>query len=1651
MSVDLPGIRARAEFDLNLFKQQEEQIKNALRGIANEMRAVPSARIRFDTSGTQREARAAVGTASNLQREITREMERGITQRVKAERAAAAESERIAKQSARETTARVNAEIRAEKLLAQERISNLNRVARATEQFNARQRAENRARLAEEARLARETAGQERRVARAELPVAAGLGVFGGLITKQLVDATGAAADFSKAMSQVRAVMTPAEWRESGAAITQLARSLGAAGLGFTATEAAAALEAMTKAGISVKDQLAGAPAVLALAAAGNVQLADAANLAASAIQTFNKSGAELESVANTIIGVANATIADVDDLRMSFAQASAAGKLTGQTFEEIALSLGLLAQAGIRSSDAGTSLRVMMLRLTPQSSQAAEAMLRFGIILNGQNRFIDEATGNFKSLSEVAQVLQETLGDATQAQQQFALRTIFGQDAVRAATVLLKGGAKAFEELNTEVNKTTALDVARTRLDNLRGDLIKLTAAWENAQITLGKTIEPSLRPLVQSFVELLTTVKQVSPEMARTTLAIVGATGASLAVSGAVLTAVAAFKLLGITAATALAALGAIAPPVGALIVVSATLAAAWVNNWGDIQGKTQEASREVIDSIQNIAASIRVLTEAIGNAKIDLPIIDGLREIVGQIGRLGEQAGIKWGEEFSKGARKFLLSFLSLPAGGALGRAEIQATIDALDKLGESKRRAEADAARQAFESGLTPEIKSADQERIAKKMIGNLPDIVKESIVRGFVDAFELAGQAISQSDIEQKIIELGEKYGEAFTNLDPEAQFKAAHRALVQELVGPSEEAFKRLGSTLEDVFKELGIFVTQDVMDDIINVFTADAAGRLAAAGEQNAAAYAGPWVKAHRILEEAQNNFDDALQRVGSDTEAIQILLQLRDAADATNKAYKDLADRGIAAALLAKRNDALQTKDLEERTRALIEVGQEFIAHKEAEAKSLEEVTKWQKLQADIADIGPKLLEDRARSLAESVYPQLTAQQQIHVRTLQAEGKAAEAAAFALQTVGEDAVIVERLMSATGAQAERTARQLSNLAQIPFVGIDQFIERVNSLSNSALPGLTAAEQEHVRVLQLQERHLEAAQFAVVALGGDASQLGDILEGTGQDVARANAEIAELARVRDTVGNAFQITRDRAKSFFNTIVQGAPAAERAQLELVSATQGPLEALRQAWVRLGLDIAQLPDLANASARKIQEAQRKVEARQFFLETGELLPASKMETAGSQFREAAKSAEQAIAKAREGVTKQLEQARKQWSDAVSEAAKTLGQARAEFSKNIAKIDADLQKTEADINAAIASAIASYNTALAGLASQEAKLRSDFAKSQAERARSFTEQAAAAAQSLAQQLRETSRQIAQTVFDATRRQREQLQQLAQQLSDLRSRDADESRSLSVRLQDIALKEFKATTEEERQELLRERIRLQADAGAQSVQLQREINRGQSGLRQQTEATNDDMLAAVDALRQQAVTAIDNFRREQQQALQELIRAQKEAEEQFREQLKAIEKQRAELEAALRAQLEELRKRREEARKQAKEAKEAAQRALDEAERIHQEQLQKAQDQLDLAERLSIEELNAAQDKFNEQMAVAQEALNAAQRQAGSLDNINNRLQGTNSRLDTLINQRRPFQINMPNMNVEEGDVEFLEHAAEEAEELARQPIG
>lgn len=301
------------------------------------------------------------------------------------------------------------------------------------------------------------------------------------------------AASFEQTMSGVKAVSGATNDELKG--LSKLALQLGK-DTSFGASEAAAGIEELVKGGLTIEDIMGGAAkSTLDLAAAGGIAIPEAAIIAANAMAQFGLKGKDMAHVANLIAGAANASALDVGQFKMSLAAAGAVASTVGFSFDDLAQGIAVMGKAGIVGSDAGTSLKTMMLNLSPQTKKAKELMRELGIVTaDGANAFFD-ATGKVKSMAEVSQVLQNATRHLTDEQKLATLAQLFGTDAVRAAAVMAKEGASGFSEMAGAMGKVTAASVGAERLNNLNGSLEQLKGSLETAAIVVGTAFLPMLR----------------------------------------------------------------------------------------------------------------------------------------------------------------------------------------------------------------------------------------------------------------------------------------------------------------------------------------------------------------------------------------------------------------------------------------------------------------------------------------------------------------------------------------------------------------------------------------------------------------------------------------------------------------------------------------------------------------------------------------------------------------------------------------------------------------------------------------------------------------------------------------------------------------------------------------------------------------------------------------------------------------------------------------------------------------------------------------------------------------------------------------------------------------------------------------------------
>lgn len=353
----------------------------------------------------------------------------------------------------------------------------------------------------------------------------------------------------------------------------------------YSATEAASAIEELARAGVSTQDILSGGlDAALDLAAAGGIAVADAAGIAAVALKTFNLEGKDMSHVADLLAAGAGKAMGDVSQLSQALAQGGQVAKQTGLSIEETTAGLAAFASQGLLGSDAGTSFKSMLQRLTPQSNEAKQKMDELGISAY-------DASGNFIGLAEFAGNLQQSLQRLTPEQRNSAMATIFGSDAVRAATVLYDEGASGIRKWTEAVNdQGYAAETAAMRLDNLMGDWEAFTGALDTAFISMGEGADGPLRALTQGLTALVDGFNDLPDGAQQAALAIGLATAGVALIGGAALLAIpkiAAFKVglqtLGVSAAGARAGLGRVASFLGGpwgIAIFAATTAYAIFN---------------------------------------------------------------------------------------------------------------------------------------------------------------------------------------------------------------------------------------------------------------------------------------------------------------------------------------------------------------------------------------------------------------------------------------------------------------------------------------------------------------------------------------------------------------------------------------------------------------------------------------------------------------------------------------------------------------------------------------------------------------------------------------------------------------------------------------------------------------------------------------------------------------------------------------------------------------------------------------------------------------------------------------------------------------------------------------------------------------
>ena len=415
-----------------------------------------------------------------------------------------------------------------------------------------------------------------------------------GAVTALGTAAVKTAADFDTAMSQVAAV--------SGAtgsdldALREKAREMGSK-TKFSASEAAEAMNYMAMAGWKTGDMLDGIEGIMNLAAASGEDLATTSDIVTDALTALGLSAADSGHFADILAAASSNANTNVSMMGETFKYCAPVAGALGFSAEDTAEAIGLMANAGIKSSQAGTAMRTMLTNLTGEVTFAGES---FGeLIIQTTN-----ADGSMRSLGDILADCRVAFSQMSESEKAANAEALVGKNAMSGFLAVMNAAPGDIEKLNSAINNCdgTAEKMATTMQDNLAGQLTILKSQLEELAISFGELLMPAIRTIVgwiQKFVDWLNGMDEGTKKVIMTVALLAAALGPVLIVIGKVISAVGTImtivpKIAGVINVVkgAFAALNAtmLANPIFLIIAAIAALVAAFIYLWNNCEGFRQ-----------------------------------------------------------------------------------------------------------------------------------------------------------------------------------------------------------------------------------------------------------------------------------------------------------------------------------------------------------------------------------------------------------------------------------------------------------------------------------------------------------------------------------------------------------------------------------------------------------------------------------------------------------------------------------------------------------------------------------------------------------------------------------------------------------------------------------------------------------------------------------------------------------------------------------------------------------------------------------------------------------------------------------------------------------------------------------------------------
>ena len=317
-------------------------------------------------------------------------------------------------------------------------------------------------------------------------------GAFFG-VSFGLADTVNTQKDFEAAMSQVQAVSGA-----TGDELTQLTKKAERMGATtkFTATESAEAFNYMAMAGWKSEEMMDGIEGILNLAAASNEDLGTTSDIVTDALTAFGLKASDAGMFSDVLAAASSNANTNVSMMGETFKYAASMAGSLGYSIQDVALMTGLMANSGIKASMAGTSLNMIMTRLSTNTGHALDTLQSLGI------QFFDNK-GNARALADVIEELRDATANMNDEQKSSVANAIAGTGAQKGLLAILNASETDYNKLANAIDNAAGASerMADTQLDNLSGSITLLQSAVDGVKISFGKRLNPYVRSIADGL----------------------------------------------------------------------------------------------------------------------------------------------------------------------------------------------------------------------------------------------------------------------------------------------------------------------------------------------------------------------------------------------------------------------------------------------------------------------------------------------------------------------------------------------------------------------------------------------------------------------------------------------------------------------------------------------------------------------------------------------------------------------------------------------------------------------------------------------------------------------------------------------------------------------------------------------------------------------------------------------------------------------------------------------------------------------------------------------------------------------------------------------------------------------------------------------